>query len=191
MFFIVEVDDGQIKLTDASGNIVTTTDLGSSKRGLDVNAILAAGGKIIIRDGTNENLLAKVNDSGYLYVVTPPPTTPPGKTEVMRSVRGSVSGLGYNDNTYTIPNGVTLNLTYFEGGAQGTSYESAVILYYAPDGTVNANAVILGLGYVNNATYSKALNMSYVGNGTRAIITRRQRFDGVAKDMYFMWQGWY
>ncbi len=191
MFFVVEVDDGQIKLVDASGNIVTTTDLGSGKRGLDVNAILAAGGKIIIRDGTNENLLAKVNDSGYLYVVTPPPATPPGKTEVVRRGRSSVGGSSSVDDTYVIPNGVSLNVTYFEGGFMGATYDSCVTLYYAPDGTVNANAVILAHGYCAASNYQKSLNDIYVGNGTRAIIARRQRLDGVAKEGYFMWKGWY
>lgn len=216
-FFIVEVDGGKVQLYDNAGNVITSsllatgkygldvaavladvlgnkitsTDLGSGKRGLDVNAILSAGGKIIIRDGTNEALVAKVNESGYLYTVTPPPATPPGKTEVFRNARGSVGGSTIVNDTYVIPNGVTLNLTHFEGGFQGATYDSCVSLYYAPNGVVDASAVILAHGYCASSNYQKSLSDIYVGNGTRAIIARRQRLDGVAKDGYFMWKGWY
>lgn len=183
MFFVVEVDDGQIKIVDANGNIVTTSDLGGGKRGLDV--------KTIIRDGTNESLLAKVNESGYLYVTVPPAVTPPGKTEIVRRARGSIGGSTSVDDTYIIPNGVILNLSHFEGGFQGATYDSCVTLYYAPDGIVNANAVIIAHGYCAASNYQKTLTDIYTGNGTRAIIARRQRLDGVAKEGYFMWKGWY
>jgi len=191
MFYVVEVDDGQIKLVDASGNIVTTTDLGSGKRGIDVNAILAADGKIIIRDGSNADLLAKVNESGYLYVTAPPDVTPPGKTEVFRNARGDVNGSSYSDDVYVIPNGVTLNLSHFEGGFKGSSYDSCVTLYYTPNGSVDSSAIILAHGYCASSNYQKTLTDVFTGNGTRAIIARRERLDGTKKEGYFMWKGWY
>lgn len=174
---------------DKDGVGVTSTDLGSGKRGLDTTATLTSN-SVKIEDATVSANKISVLGDGSIKVVTLA-STPTGRTVVTREARGSVSGSSSSLTTYVIPNGVTIYIQYFEGGAQGATYDSRVAIYYAGAGSLNGTEVILGNGYCADSNYQKALDVSYLGDGTAAIIMQRTRLDGTAKEMYAKWIGYY
>ncbi len=188
MYYIVEVDDGQIKLIDSDGNIVTTTDLGSGKRGLDVNIPNAS--LFVLRDGTVATRLAKIDEAGNVMVKISP-DAPPNTIPVDYYIKGNVAGSSNSDTPYIIPANTTMVLQRFIGGAFPYSTNtSALQLSYDNSGTITTNSFLISFAYYLNQMYIEDLTGEYTGNGTQAIIMRRSRLDAIARDMYSRLKGY-
>lgn len=180
-----------VKLKDGAGNLITSTDLGSGKRGLDIyGTITATIDKVRLRDKTNETYMAKVDSTGNLYFVTPTPEVPAGKTSISDIRISSVTGTAYS--FIVIPDGASITIQRFKGGAQNdVNGGSRVGLYYSPDGT-SSGMTLLEVLYANGS--SSFVDLGYttpVGNGTRAICIERKRLAGGSVEIFGKWEGYY
>lgn len=139
-----------------------------------------------ITDGTND---AIINESGQTLVTSPPPETPSGKVGVIQTEYDSVSVI--DDNIYVIPNGETLKIQRFTGGAEIDSVAGSVVeLYCDPLGT-GIDMTIISLIFTSGTTQQVDLNEVIIGDGIKAIRMRRRRLGGGGKEMFGSWEGYY
>lgn len=170
------------RIYDKDDNGLTSSDIGSSKRALDVLTVL--------RDGTNPLNKVKIDSSGNLYTVTPQPETPAGKTSINNTQQSDVSG---TIDSYTIiPSGQIITIQRMKAGAEmDTVAGSKVELYYAPNGNTTG-IMLIEAEYVNGSSVFVDLNyVSPAGDGTKAILLRRQRLGGGAVEIFGKWEGYY
>lgn len=142
-----------------------------------------------ITDKENPDNVAVVDDNGRLLVYIPTPTPPAGRTLISSTLQSSVGGT--NDSFTTIPNGESIIIQRFKGGAADGNGGSKVELYYAPNGNTTG-LVLLEVVYVNSN--SLEVNLEYespVGNGTRAILLRRVGIGGGNREIFGKWEGYY
>jgi len=138
-----------------------------------------------------ETAQAKIDESGLLQVSAPPPVTPPGKTSVIKSGYGDVSGRSFEDETFVIPNGETLILSYFAGGGHpGTSDYSVIELWDCPNGSVDGSSIIIEAAFTPGNVRAQ-LNEEFFGDGTRAIVLRRKRLNAGTHLLYGKFTGYY
>jgi hypothetical protein len=177
------------KLQDGNGNIVTSTIVGST-RSLDVNISASADSGVWIRDGINASFKAKVDGSGNLYMVTPTPEAPAGKTSIVDTKQGDVTGT--SDSFTIIPSGFAITIQRLKAGSEvDTVAGSKVELHYAPNGTT-VGTILIDAVYVNGDSDHSDLNyITEIGNGTKAILLRRQRLGGGAVEIFGKWEGYY
>jgi len=128
--------------------------------------------------------------NGRLLVSQEPPSPPPATTAVIQQAQSTVSGT--SDTIYTIPNGKTLIIQRFRGGAVPSTNGCKVEIWYDPNGT-GAGMTLIDVGYVDgsNFLFDESTTLSYVGNGTRAIRLRRVNFSGGNLETYGRWDGYY
>ena len=137
------------------------------------------------------NLKGDCNKRNIIRTNDVPPETPAGKTKIIKEKIGDVDGSNFYDDTYVIPNGETLVIQHFKCGAEGDINKySKVVLYYAPDGTVNGNAEVLSVGYLGD-NFRESLKESFTGDGTKAIIMRRERMEAGKREIFGKWRGYY
>lgn len=131
---------------------------------------------------------AKVSDDGFLKVVLPPPTAPSGSTSVQTLADSSMSGTV--DTLYVIPNGSTLKIQQLRAGSQRTtSGGTKVELYYDPAGT-GVGMTLIDKLYTDGSSANSALDIEFVGDGTRAIRLRRVNFGGGSVEIFAAWRGY-
>ena len=140
--------------------------------------------KIKLWDGTNT---VQVDTTGRVVISTQS-LIPIGTTEVSNIYYSSMAGTV--DSFYVIPNGVTLRLTKFAAGAEDPASGNVIELYYALNGTTVGIQIIDAIFSSGNSNQHD-LNKSYIGNGTRAILLRRRRLSGGAKEIFGKWEGYY
>lgn len=141
-----------------------------------------------LQDGTGTNI-AKVDSSGNLSVITPPPTPPVGTTPVSQIAQGSVAAA--TDTTYVIPNGNTLTVQNFRGGALvdfKAGSGAKIELFYDPLGT-GVGMTLIDVVYSAGDTINLGQNYTAVGNGTRRMLMRRTPFTGTVVEIYGKWDG--
>lgn len=147
---------------------------------------------VVVADPDGSNL-ATVNVSGQLNVVTSPPAAPPTSVAVNVKEVSVVTGNNNVDHVYTIPSGKSLTLQRMVGGAGAGSTgvrQSKVELWHAPDGSVNGNATLLRVMYLSGSNYEYVLVDEYTGDGTLAIILRRERSDAENVEVFGAWDGY-
>lgn len=187
------------KLKDGAGNIITSTDLGGGKRGLDVNLEAQVASSVKIRDKDNASYEAKVDGSGNIYTITPFPEIPVGKTYIGAKEFADLSGI---ENHYTlIPNGETVYIQIFQCGSEYDSNGGSVFsLYYAPDGmnTDDEDLVLICARFANgnNAPPYYPPKVGYVGTGAdinndACILMRCEHIGGGSAREFEEWQGYY
>ena len=129
---------------------------------------------------------ARIDSSGRI-LVSPIASTPPSTTSVIQTGFSSISTS--TDTIYTITNTKTLVLQQFEAGAQeNTTGGSKVILYEDPNGDLSVLNLITLL-YVNGDSSIVQLSSSFVGNGTRRIVMRRDVISGPSREVFGRWKG--
>jgi hypothetical protein len=146
---------------------------------LDVNLSSVATEQTLSQILTKLNYLT-FDDQNRLLVnqIVPPP--PPSTEPFNIVLKSNVTGSSIYD--YTVPNGKTVVLTAFIGGAEASTAGSKVELYYTLNGV---NFVTLAVGYVNGSNCFYSLNDSVgPGNGTIKIRIVRTRFDGGAREIF-------
>ncbi len=142
--------------------------------------------KVKIWDGT---YIAGITSSGRLKIDTSPPDAPAETTPVVRTEYSSVSG--FDDDIYTIPNGETLLVQRFVGGAETDSTSGNVVeLWYDPLGT-GVGMEIIDMIFCSGSGDQHDLREEIVGDGTRAIRMRRRRFSGGSKEIFGRWEGYF
>ena len=137
--------------------------------------------------GTSGNV-ADVDASNQLKVVTPPPTPPVGTTAINESFLTSSNSV--IDEAYVITSGDTLTIQSFRAGAAGNG--AICSAYVADDGsTPNSLNSPIAISFVTPGNDSHPLSFDVVGDGTRAIILRRDpQGGGGARDMYIAMSGY-
>ncbi|MFQ5472598.1 MAG: hypothetical protein ACE5FA_06925 [Dehalococcoidia bacterium] len=127
---------------------------------------------------------------GRLLVSDVPATPPTGATAVSQQAVGDVSGS--TDTIYVIPNAQTLTVSTLLAGAESVEGKKAskVALYEDPNGDLSVLNYIGVPAYVANSNFAQALNESFVGDGTRRIVLRRERLDGGTLEIAGYWSGW-
>ena len=141
-------------------------------------------GDIVVRD-VNGN--AATVTSGRLNVSTLP-VTPSGATVVSEAYTGNVSSV--DDQFYTIPVGDELTIQQISGGGEQKGDGSKVEIFWAPNGTT-VGVTLIRVGYVNGSNFQFGLNYTapLIGDGTAAILTRRQRLSGGSREIAAFWEG--
>lgn len=141
--------------------------------------------KVKIWDGTYN---AEVSASGRLKVDIAPASAPPDTTPVSVTQYGAVAGT--SDTFYTIPNGETLYIQLFSGGASPAS-GSSIEIWYDPNGT-GVGMTVIDVIMSNGQSDQHNLNVSYIGNGTRRILLRRTGLGSAnARTIFGRWEGYY
>jgi len=170
-----------VKLKDAAGNALTSSDIGNSQRALDTVTVL--------RDSSHPEYKAKVDGAGNLFTVTPQPQTPAGKIKLAHVLLSAVTG---TDNSYMIiPVGEIVTIQRFKGGAESSSGGSRIILYYAPNGDLT-DLELIEILYENGSSDSVDLGyITPVGDGTNAILLQRSYLSGGANEVFGKWEGYY
>lgn len=120
---------------------------------------------------------------------------PAGKTAVQQSAVGDVNGGAppvYLNLFYTIPNAASLTIARFAGGAEVDPAGSKVSLWWAPNGD-ETGLVLIRVGYAsgNNFEFTLDWRAPFAGNGTRAILLRRERLAGGIVEVAGFWDGYY
>lgn len=132
--------------------------------------------------------LAKVSESGRQLIDTSPPAPPADTTSVVVTEYGNVST--NDDYDFLIPNGETLKIQRFSGGAEPGD-GSVVELWHDPNGT-KIGMIIIDTIFSNGHSDQHDLNEQYIGNGTRRIIMRRKALgSSSAREMFGRWEGYY
>jgi len=150
-----------------------------------VAGITATVDKVKLWDGIYE---AKVDPTGRLLVSTQT-VTPISATPVVQLQSGSVSGTA--NYFYIIPNGVTFTITKFAASSEVEQQAGNVVeLYYAPNGNT-IGIILIDTIYSSGNSDQHDLDVSYIGNGTRAILLRRRRLSGGAKEIFGRFAGYY
>jgi hypothetical protein len=172
----------QTSLTDSDGTPVGVDDGESIPVGTD--GILAMGS-----DYTGYARRIRTTADGRL-IVNSAVAAPPATSVVNQGVTGDVATV--TDVFYTIPNGEQLKIQRFAGGGEQATGGSKVELYWAPNGNTTGIERIR-VGYVNGNNFEFTLDWDApaLGNGTRAILIRRERFSGGAIELAGFWDGYY
>ena len=157
--------------TDGGGHLKVTLD-GST------------AGQVEIKSGINGQV-ATVDSTNRLLVSTNV-TAPVGTTEIIQTEYSDSSGT--QDSFYTITNGETLTLTRFSAGAASSTEGSVIELYYAPNGNTTGLEII-DVIFAKGSSDQHDLLQEFVGDGTRAILLRRERLDGGSRLMFGRWEG--
>lgn len=141
--------------------------------------------QVRIVDPTNQ-YEAKVDSSGRL-LVSQEAATPADTTEVRQTAQSSINSAA--DTIYTITNGKTLTIQILSAGSEAnTTGGSKVELYEDPNGNLTG-MVLISVIYVNGNSFQNSLSISYVGNGTRRIVMRRNAFAGASREVFGSWKG--
>lgn len=131
--------------------------------------------------------VADVDSSNQLKVVTPPPVAPAGTDPISESFLNSSNA--DIDEPYVVTSGKTLTIQSFRSGAAGNG--AICSAYEADDGSTpnNLNKPI-AIAFVTPGNDSQSLSADVVGNGTRAVILRREpEGGGGARQMYIAISG--
>ncbi len=147
-----------------------------------VRAILAG------RDVTDGVYKAVGLEGDRLRVVSPPPTTPTGSTNVKRIITGTQSGMP-TDDIFTIPLGSTVTLQRISGGSESGQGGGKVELFHDPTGT-GSPLTLIETVYSNGSSVSFTLRDEFVGDGSAAIRMRRTNLGGGNLDMFSRWEGY-
>lgn len=139
--------------------------------------------KVKIWDGTN--VAGVLGDR--LKVVSPPPTIPDGASQVLIVEDDNVSGTV--DTIHVIPNGKTLHITRFSGGAEFSVDGSKITLYRDPNGD-GTNMTIISAGFVNGGNFLADLIEQIEGDGIKAIRLRRKNLTGGVANIFARVEGY-
>jgi len=178
--------------SDQSAVNAQLTDDSGVKLGVDNGFAIPAGTDGILAMATDYDGIARrlrTTTDGRL-ITNSAVSSPPGNTAVTQVHVGNVSSV--TDNFYVIPNGAQLKIQRFAGGGEGAIGGSKVEIYWAPNGDTTGIEVIR-VGYVsgNNFEFSLDWDAPAVGDGTRAIMIRRERFSGGGVELAGFWDGYY
>lgn len=200
-----DVESGNTKLDTVNTNLGTIeTDIESGNTKLDsaiselqdieadvesVDTHIQSVQPRRIQDGSSSNLV-KIDSSGNLYTVSPAPEAPAGKTSVSDTQQSSVSGT--TDHFYIIPTGEYLTIQRLKAGSEmDTVAGSKIEMYYAPNGNTTGMTLLEAL-YVNGSSDFYDLNyITSAGDGTKAILLRRERLGGGGCEIFAKWEGYY
>lgn len=142
--------------------------------------------------GLDSNGLLKpvaVTAGGRLKISQEPPDAPAESTPVIITEFNNVSTT--HDIPYDIPDGETLIIQRFSGGAEVDSTAGNVVeLWYDPLGT-GLGMTIIDVIFCSGDGDQHDLREEYLGDGTKRIIMRRRRFGGGAKEIFGRWEGYY
>ena len=158
--------DGSINTTQASGN---TSDFR-------------------LKDATDA-YYAKVDDSGNQYVITPTPAAPEGTTAISDTQISYMSG--EEDSFTVIPNGEDLTIQRFKAGCEIDTGGSKVELYYAPNGNTTGMILIEVLFLNGSSGFADLTYNPPTGDGTAAIMLKRERLGGGSSEIFGKWEGYY
>jgi hypothetical protein len=178
--------------SDQSAVNMQLTDSSGTKLGVDDAVTIPAGTDGILAMGTDYDGIARrmrTTADGRL-VVNSAVSAPPNNTAVSNGYSGNVST--ETNNFYTIPNGEQLKIQRFAGGGEASTGGSKIELWWAPNGNTT-DIELIRVGYVasNNFEFTLDWDAPALGNGTRAIMVRRERFDGGAIELAGFWDGYY
>lgn len=128
-----------------------------------------------------------------LKIALSPPAPPAGQTAVNVSAVDLVSGTSFSDTVYVIPNGKTLTIQSFSGGAEASTGNSdgasKVELWSDPNGN-GTGMTLIRVAYAANSNFDFVLNRVFVGDGTAAIRLRRTRLDSGNREVAAFWDGY-
>lgn len=174
-------------LRDAAGNELAT---------LKDAALLSTKPGIVAMGADAGNVARRLLVTGDGRLITSTAVAAPsGTTPVSQGVVGDVNGgvpPAYANSFYTIPNGATLRIQRFSGGAEVDTAGSKVSLFYAPNGN-ETGLELIRAGYAsgNNFEFTLDYTAPAAGNGTRAIMIRRERLAGGTIEIAGFWDGYY
>jgi hypothetical protein len=169
---------------DTSGNVLEVTAGGA----ILVDGSAAGGGNVKIEGDVSGNV-AEVTSSGELKVVNPPPTPAAGETAIGDTQFSNMSGT--QDNFTTIPSGKVVTISRLQAGAEDANGGSKIELYEAPNGNTTG-LILIAVLFVNASSAQADLNyITTAGDGTRAVLLRRERFSGGAAEIFSSWSGVY
>lgn len=142
--------------------------------------------------GVDDNEISRnvaVSTTGRLKVSQEPPTPPVDTTSVQQTAQGDQGSNQTAYLNYTIPNGETLIIQRFIGGAEGGGGQSKISLYYDSTGTGTGD--LIAVGYVADNNFQFDLNAQYIGDGTARIRLARTRLDAGTRETFGRWEGYY
>ena len=185
------IGESTTTIRGSSGNLVDVNSSGElliSVEGGTVTVVQQVGSSYTIRLAGDEGInLAKVDSQGRLLITSPPPEAPPGTTKISVTELDDVATT--SDNVFVITNGSTLTINVLLAGCEtDTSAGSVVKLFEDEDGTGSALTIIAAC-YCSSTNCSLDLNQDVIGDGSRAIRMRRERFSGGAREIFGRWEG--
>jgi len=142
---------------------------------------------VILYNAAGEPL--EVDASRRIVVSITPPTAPVGADAVGQSIQTAITGTV--DTLYVITNGKTLTIQRVAGGAgAGTTgdRQSKVSIFEDPTGDL-LSLNLIRVFYVSGSNEERILSSEFVGDGTRRILLRRERFDAGTVEVFAAWQG--
>jgi len=141
---------------------------------------------LVAKDRTTGEYAPIFSDNNRLEAVIPPPTAPAGTTPEREISSGDVSTL--TDTVFVIDASSNVVVRRFSGGCEVGNGGSKSTLFEDADGT-GVTLRVLSVGYCDGNNFSEELAETIIGDGSRAIRTRRERFGGGSVDMTAIWQG--
>jgi len=153
--------------------------------GIQLQASANGFGSVKLEDGSSTRK-AYIDESFRLAVsanVVVPPTSVAVNIQVVSNLNGT------SDDVYVIPNGKTLTVSRFAGGAEGNRNRGSVVsLYYDPNGN-GVGMTLIRMMFLGTSNWEFSLDNQFVGDGTAAIRMRRDRLDNGADFVAGFWDG--
>jgi hypothetical protein len=165
------------KLKDGSGNLITSTDLGNDKRGLDVRAE--------IKDRNGDSV--EICPVGRLHTTDAIPYIFIGHTFIVKSISQAILGHNYETVEYLIPTGKKLYI--LKMGVTGIEGDSSGGLYYCPSGVLDGTEVDLMGIFFNSGLWERQMDLLFTGDGTAKIIFKMTRRDKGKRWVSGGWEG--
>lgn len=109
---------------------------------------------------------------------------PEGKQRIELQERVIVTGNNTSESAYEITDGKTLELTRFEFGGEEAIDGNRQCIYYAPNGILDGNEVIISNQYKNGDSDFVPLTKEILGDGTAKIILELKRLGGGSAELW-------
>jgi len=152
--------------------------------------LLDNSGNALVIQGRDDNGVFRpvaVNAASRLLVSQEPSVPAPGESAISDTQFDSVATV--DDNFVTIPTGKIVTIDRFSAGAESGNGGSKVELFEAPNGDATGLIFISVLFIDASSDQNDLAYKTTAGDGTRAILLRRERFGGGSVEIFGSWIG--
>lgn len=152
--------------------------------------LLDNSGNALAVQGRDDNGVFRdvaVNSARRLLVSQEPSVPPPGETAITDTQFDSVATV--DDSFIVVPSTKTVTITRLAAGAGIGNGGSKVEIYEAPNGDATG-IIFIAVLFIDASSDQVDLNFTTsAGDGTRAILLRRERLGGGSTEIFGNWQG--
>lgn len=180
-----------LKLHFANENTgVTTASAKLNVEGCSLFDDSSSSVKILGQDDAGNIREVSITAEGRLLVSQEPAPSPPGTTDISDIQFDSVTG---TDDSFTvIPTSEQISIIRFKGGSTWDNTGGSIIsVWEAPNGDTSGIVLIEAIIVNGNTSEFDVSFTSQVGDGTAAILLRRDRGGGGAATIFGKWEGFY